>query len=98
MSRDFSRIAKEIDNSHKELYDAPKNALEQDVSGIKKDIASLKKNIEEIDAKVDELIDIMGNLTIMFIDEEELEDEDNEDIYDTDQTWVPEEDDWTDNY
>ena len=98
MSRDFSRIAKEIDNSRKELYDTTNNGLEKDISGIKNDIASLKKNLEEIDAKVDELIDIMGNLTIMFIDEEEMEDEDNEDIYDTDQTWVPEEDDWTDSY
>lgn len=95
MSRDFSRIAKEIDNAHKELYDEQKPGLEKDVSGIKKDIASLKKNIEEIDSKVDELIDIMSNLTIMFVDEE---DDENEDIYDTDQTWVPEEDDWTDNY
>lgn len=96
MSRDFSRIAKEINDSHKEFHDAQNNPLEQDISGIKKDIASLKKNIEEINTKVDELIDIMGNLTIMFFDEEEIEDGD--DIYDTDQTWVPEEDDWTDNY
>lgn len=94
MSRDFGRIAKEIDNSNKELYDTQKNELGQDISGIKKDIASLKKHIEDINSKVDELIDIMSNLTIMFVDEEE----DDEDIYDTDQTWVPEEDDWTDNY
>lgn len=96
MSRDYSRIAKEINDSHKELY-ARESGLENDVSSIKKEITLLKNNVQEINAKVDELIEILGNLTIMFIDEEELSDEEDSDIYDSDNTWVPnEEDDWGD--
>lgn len=93
MSRDFDNIRQEIDKSHKELYShSPKNTKDEDISAIKKDINTLKNNIEEINNKVDELISILGNLTIMFVeDEEEINDEEDED-YDTDQTWVPEDD------
>lgn len=96
MSRDYSRIAKEINDSNKELY-SKEFDLEKDVSSIKKEIAFLRNSIQEINTKVDELIDVMSNLTIMFIDEEESDEDDEPDLYDTDNTWVPnEEDDWYD--
>ena len=95
MSRDFDPILKEISKSHKELYQSS-HSLEKDVSAIKKDIDILKKTAKEIDSKIDELIEIMGNLTIMFLEnEEDLMDEEEDDeedsMYDSDQTWVPEE-------
>jgi uncharacterized protein YoxC len=90
MSRDFDQIIKEIGKSHKELSQNS-NSLEKDILHIQKDIDSVKKSIKEIDRKVDELIEIMGNLTMMFIEDEE---ENDDSIYDSDQTWVPEDSDW----
>jgi hypothetical protein len=50
-----------------------------------KDILEIKKQIKDISFKVDLMLEILNNFTIMLAEEED------EDSYDSDQTWVPEE-------
>lgn len=99
MSRDFDDIVKRINQSHKELYKQDAEIakdltdLTKNQDKILKEIIDLKKDIKNIDSKINEALDIISSLTIMFVDDEEIEDEDEDNIYDTDTTWVPDEDD-----
>jgi hypothetical protein len=104
MSKEFDRIIQEINKSNKDLYEADAkikkelNSVEKDITGIKKDIGILRIQVQEISNKVDILLDIMQNLSIMVLEDEDQESFDNEyNDFDSDQTWVPEDDDWSNN-
>lgn len=58
------------------------------------DIASIKQEVKDICYKVDLLLEIMNSFTVMLAESDE--DEESED-YDSDQTWVPKEDDFWEN-
>lgn len=93
MSRDFDDILKEINKNNRELHSID-SSLSKDISGLQKDITLIKKEIKSINNKIDLVLEILNNFTIMLLDEEG---EDTNDLgdYDPDQTWVPEEDDWS---
>lgn len=57
----------------------------------------LKTNISELNNKIDLILEILNNFTLMVFEEEE-DDEDSEYEFDSDQTWVPEEDDEEDDW
>lgn len=102
MSKDFDNIIREINKTNKELYEVDAQlkkdfrTIEKDVVSIKKDIASIKIQTQEISNKIDILLEIMQNLSIMVLDDEE--DTDDYGDFDSDQTWVPDEDDdWSNN-
>lgn len=54
---------------------------------LKEDISFIKNQIESLNDKVDTILDIMNNLSIMFISDED-------DIDDSDDSWVPEQEDY----
>jgi hypothetical protein len=94
MSRDFDDIRKKIDQSHKDLYKKDvENAkdicvLKKDQDKLLKDISEIKKEVRDIGYKVDLMLEILNSFTIMLDESEDIEED-----YDTDQTWVPDEDD-----
>jgi hypothetical protein len=94
MSRDFDDIYKKIDQSHKDLYkqDVENSKdicmLKKDQDKLLKDISEIKKEVRDISYKVDVMLEILNSFTIMLEEDEELDED-----YDTDQTWVPDEDD-----
>lgn len=96
MSKEFDNIIKEINKNHKELYQVDFKItkdisdLNKDVANIKKDISLIKVQLREISNKIDMTLEILNNFTLMLMDEGEQDLDD----YDTDQTWVPNEDDW----
>ena len=101
MSRDFDEIVKRINQSHKELYKQD-SEISKDISDLNKnqdkilkDIADIRKQVKDIDNKIDLILEILNNFTLM-IEEEDETDEINDYLndYDTDQTWVPDEDDF----
>lgn len=65
-----------------------------DNQALKKEISEIKKEIKDIAFKVDTMLEILNNFTILLAED----DEDLEDNYefdnDTDETWVPNEDDF----
>jgi hypothetical protein len=66
---------------------------QQNIDNFKTDIFNLQEHLRRIDEKVDEIIDILGNLSVIFAEDDEEDEYRN--IYDTDQSWLPEEDsDW----
>lgn len=92
MSRDFDDIYKKIDQSHKDLYSNDKE-ISKDQDKMRKDILEIKKEVKDIAFKVDTMLEILNSFTIMLAeDDEDLEE--NYDIDDSDETWVPEEDEF----
>jgi len=100
MSRDINDIYKKIDQSYRDLYKKD-DSLSKDVEGLSKnqdkilkDITEIKREIRDIAHKVDAMLEILNSFTIMLAeDDEDLEE--NYNIDDTDETWVPK-DDWKD--
>jgi hypothetical protein len=92
MSKEFDDIIKKIEQSDKSLFRDITN-LEKDHDKIIKEISDVKKQVKDISFKVDMMLEILNNFTIMLAeDEEELED-----TYDSDETWVPKDEDfWED--
>ena len=67
--------------------------IEKDNNQIIKEIKDIKKEVSNIAFKVDTMLEILNSFTIML-----SEDDDNiEDEFDTDETWVPKEDDFWEN-
>lgn len=95
MSRDFDDIYKKIDQSHKDLYSNDKE-MSKDQEKMRKDILEIKKEVKNIATKVDTMLEILNSFTLMLAeDDEDLEE--NYDIEDSDESWVPKEDDfWND--
>ena len=102
MSKDFDNIIKEINKSHKELHQVDSKLskelsdVNKDITNIKKDIAGIKVQVREVSNKIDMVLEILNNFTLMVMDDEGLQDlERDEEDYDIDQTWVPNEDQWS---
>jgi regulator of replication initiation timing len=92
MSKEFDDIIKKIDQSDKSLFRDITN-LEKDHDKILKEISDVKKQVKDISFKVDMMLEILNNFTIMLAEDEE----DLEDNYDSDETWVPKDEDfWED--
>ena len=96
MSRDFNDIYKKIDQSHKDLYKKDtENAkdildIKKDQDKLLKEISDIKKEVKDIAFKVDVMLEILNSFTVML---EEAEEEEDYNDYDTDTTWLPNEDD-----
>jgi ethanolamine utilization cobalamin adenosyltransferase len=94
MPKDLDDIYKKIDQSQKET-NKQNTELSKDQDKIIKDIVEIKKEVKNIAFKVDTMLEILNNFTIMLA---EAEEEDLlEDYEDTDETWVPKEDNFFDN-
>ena len=92
MSKDFDDIIKKIEQSDKSLIRDITN-LEKDHDKILKEISDVKKQVKDISFKVDMMLEILNNFTLMLAEDEE----DLEDNYDSDETWVPKDEDfWED--
>jgi hypothetical protein len=105
--KNINKILKEFKNDEVDLF-RQMFVLNKDALLIKKDTDFIKKELKGLSNKVDLILEILNNLTIMVLDEHEIDDEDDEDneynIYDSDDSWVPEEstdeyedDNWSDN-
>jgi len=95
MSKEFDDILKKINQSDKLFFRDITN-LEKDHDKIIKEISDVKKQVKDISIKVDMMLEILNNFTIMLAeDDEDLED--NYDLDDSDESWVPKEEDfWED--
>ena len=105
--KDINKTIKELKGDETDLF-RQMFLLNKDALLIKKDTDIIKKELKGLSNKVDLILEILNSLTIMVLDEDEHdEDEEEEDyknIYDTDDSWVPEEsvdeydeDNWSDN-
>jgi len=65
---------------------------ETDQSDLIKEINEIKKEVNDISYKVDLILEILNSFTIMLAEEDEVEDD-----YDSDESWVPKEEEfWED--
>ena len=102
MLKNLDDLYKKIDQSNKELS-KQNNEISKDITDLNKDnekalkeINEIKKQIKEISIKVDMMLEILNNFTIMLAeDDEDLEE--HYDIEDSEESWVPKEDNFFDN-
>jgi hypothetical protein len=92
MSKEFDDILKKINQSDKLFFRDITN-LEKDHEKIIKEISDIKKQVKDMSLKINLILEILNNFTLMLSeDNNEVEDD-----YDNDETWVPKEKDfWED--
>ena len=102
MSKDIDDVSKQLDKISKEI-DSNNRLTEKDLieiykqnNKLAKEISEIKKEITSMAFKIDTMLEILNNFTIMLAeDDEDLEE--NYHIEDSEETWVPKEDEfWED--
>ena len=101
MPKDLDYISKQIDKMSKESAGNTKALTREIIELYKhnlklaKEITGIKNDIKSIEEKIDVALDILNSFTIILAED----DEDLEDNYelDSDQTWVPNEEDFWQN-
>lgn len=102
MPKDIDDLYKKLDQNNKsdqkDHDDIVRsiNSIGKDNDKLMKEINEIKKEVKDIAFKVDTMLEILNNFTIMLAeDDEDLEN--NYDIEDADESWVPKEDEfWED--
>lgn len=101
MPKDLDDIYKKIDQSHKELskqddeLSKDLNSVGKNNEKLLKEVAEVKKQVKDIEFKVDLMLEILNNFTIMLAEEDDIEDDYG--IEDSDESWVPKEEEfWED--
>ena len=98
MPKDIDDLYKKLDQ-HSKSYQKDSDQLTRAINVVGKDndkiikeISDIKKEMKDISFKVDTMLEILNNFTILLAED----DEDLEDNYefDSDETWVPDEDDF----
>lgn len=98
MSRDIDHIVKEVMNSSKELHKVD-NKLSKEIASLDKEIQGLKKEVKTISIKMDAMLELLNSLTIFIEDAEDiLDDNDAEEEYQSNEGWLPEVNNWEENY
>jgi septal ring factor EnvC (AmiA/AmiB activator) len=103
MPKDFDDIYKKLDQNHKstqkENSEITKafNSIDKSNDKLTKEINDIKKEVKDIAFKVDTMLEILNNFTIMLAEEDEDLEEDYGFDSDTDESWVPKEDNFWEN-
>jgi uncharacterized protein (UPF0335 family) len=96
MSKEFDDVVKKINQSDKLFFRDITN-LEKDHEKIIKEISDIKKQVKDMSFKVDAMLEILNNFTIMLAEDDEDLEENYDFDNDSDESWVPKEDDfWED--
>ena len=103
MTKDFDDLYKKLDQNHKANQKDNDDVIRA-ISGLGKDndklikeINDIKREVKDIAFKVDTMLEILNSFTIMLAEDDEDLEENYEFDSDTEETWVPKEDDfWED--
>lgn len=98
MSRDIDDVIKEVMKSNKEIHKVD-DKLSKELNSLDRDIQGLKKDIKSLSDKLDDVLEILNTLTIFIEDAESILDgDDNEEEYQSNEGWLPEVNNWEENY
>jgi hypothetical protein len=103
MPKDFDDLYKKLDQNNKSNQKDSDNVIKainvigKDNDKIIKEINDIKREVKDIAFKVDTMLEILNSFTIMLAEDDEDLEENYEFDNDTEETWVPKEDDfWED--
>jgi hypothetical protein len=103
MPKDLEDIYKKLEQNNKsngkEVIDIIKsiNVVGKDNDKILKEISDVKKEVKDIAFKVDLMLEILNNFSLMLSEDDEDLEQNYEFDNDTDETWVPKDEDfWED--
>jgi hypothetical protein len=103
MPKDFDDFYKKLDQNNKSNQKDSDNVIKainvigKDNDKIIKEINDIKREVKDIAFKVDTMLEILNSFTIMLAEDDEDLEENYEFDNDTEETWVPKEDDfWED--
>lgn len=98
MSRDFDNIIKEVMKSNKDLNKLD-DKFSKEINLLDRDIQGLRKEVKGLSSKLDEILEILNTLTIFIEDAESIiDEEDHEEEYQSNEGWLPEVNNWEENY
>ena len=98
MSREFNDIIKEVIKSNKELHKVD-DRISKEISELDREIQGLRKEVKGLSSKLDEILEILNTLTIFIEDAESIiDEEDHDDDYQSNEGWLPEVNNWEENY
>lgn len=98
MSRDFDNIIKEVMKSNKDLNKLD-DKFSKEINLLDRDIQGLRKEVKGLSSKLDEILEILNTLTIFIEDAESIiDEEDHDDDYQSNEGWLPEVNNWEENY
>jgi len=66
--------------------------MSKELDSLQKDVDQIKQQVRDISNKIDLMLEILNSFSLMVLEDEE--ESDDEDIYDSNDTWVPDEDSW----
>ena len=95
MSKDINDILKEINKNHKEIYQVD-TKLNKEVSYLGKELTSIKKEVGTILSKLDIILEMLMTLTLFIEESVEIGelDDDNEEDYESNEGWIPDNEEW----
>jgi seryl-tRNA synthetase len=103
MTKDFDDLYKKLDQNHKsnqkdnDEIAKVVNSIDRDHNKLLKEVNDIKKEVKDIAFKVDTMLEILNNFSIMLSEDDEDLEENYQFDNDTDETWVPKEDNfWED--
>jgi len=103
MPKDLDDVYKKLDQNSKsyqkdnDQLTRAVNMIGKDNDQIIKEIKDIKKQVKDIAFKVDTMLEILNNFTILLAEEDDEDLEENYEFEDSDETWVPKEDDFWEN-
>jgi septal ring factor EnvC (AmiA/AmiB activator) len=103
MPKDFDDLYKKLDQNNRSNQKDSDNVIKainvigKDNDKLTKEINEIKREVKDIAFKVDTMLEILNSFTIMLAEDDEDLEENYEFDNDTEETWVPKEDDfWED--
>lgn len=97
MSREFNDIIKEVIKSNKELHKVD-DRISKEIAELDKEIQGLKRDVKSLSSKIDDVLEILNTLTIFIEDAESILEEDDDEEYQSNEGWLPEVNNWEENY
>lgn len=90
MSRDFDNSMKKILDNNKELH----KDNNKDLIDLKKTLKNIDDRLSGLEEKIDIMLDILNSLTLMVFEEEEDDEDNDQEDFDSNEGWLPENDQW----
>lgn len=98
MSREFNDIIKEVIKSNQDLHKVD-DRISKEIAELDREMQFLRKEVGGLSSKLDEILEILNTLTIFIEDAESIiDEEDHDDDYQSNEGWLPEVNNWEENY
>jgi predicted nucleic acid-binding Zn-ribbon protein len=87
MSKNIDDVIKEVMKSNKEIHNMDAH-ISKDISELKKGIKNIENKIKTIENKLDQTIDLLNTFTMLLTEQDDLDIDDEDKLYDITKSFV----------